>query len=357
MREEAGFITEEMAPVETPLSVPQLQGPRVSVVTVFYDAEEFIEEAIESALAQTFDNWELLLVDDGSTDRSSEIAIGYSERRPERIRYLQHENHQNRGISVSQNLGIKEARGEYIAFLDSDDVWLPQKLADQVRLLDSIPEAAFVYGATTYWYSWSKTPGESVGDLLIEPGFDDDTLVEPPVFLVALLNRDIPVPCPSDVLARRNILESVGGFEERFKRLFTDQAVYAKIGLSAPVLVSTRSWFKYRRHNHSSVQRAKAAGALRSAQLDFLTWLQDYLSARQPGNLFVHRAVKRSLFRAKYPTPARILEHVRYRYLILRELIRKLGHLLLPARFERWLRAQLAGRTKAIRLRGKQLDV
>src|SRR5215467_1200932 len=116
--------------------------PLVSVIMIFLDAEKFIQEAIESVFAQTYANWELLLVDDGSTDASSEMALRYAEQYPTKVRYLEHEGHQNRGMSASRNRGINNARGEYIAFLDADDVWLPLKLEQQTAILESQPEAA-----------------------------------------------------------------------------------------------------------------------------------------------------------------------------------------------------------------------
>jgi glycosyltransferase involved in cell wall biosynthesis len=94
----------------------------ISVIIIFLNSEEFIQEAIESVFAQTYNNWELLLVDDGSTDGSTNIALQYAEQHGERVRYLEHNNRQNRGMSASRNLGIREAKGEYIAFLDADDV-------------------------------------------------------------------------------------------------------------------------------------------------------------------------------------------------------------------------------------------
>src|SRR5689334_21837766 len=118
----------------------------VSIIIPFLNAERFIEDAIESVRAQSYDAWELLLVDDGSTDSSTRLAQRYAQQHPQKVRYLQHDRHQNRGLSASRNLGISEARGEFIAFLDADDVWLPHKLARQRAILDSQPEAAMVYG-------------------------------------------------------------------------------------------------------------------------------------------------------------------------------------------------------------------
>jgi glycosyltransferase involved in cell wall biosynthesis len=132
--------------------------PLVSAITIFLNCEKYIEEAIESVFAQTYDNWELLLVDDGSTDNSTAIALRYAQEYPHKVRYLEHPDHENRGMSATRNLGIRNAKGEYIAFLDADDVWFPQKLEQQVATMHSQPEAEIVFGPTQYWYSWTSNP-------------------------------------------------------------------------------------------------------------------------------------------------------------------------------------------------------
>src|SRR5262245_11427251 len=95
-------------------------GPLVSVVLNFLNAQQFIEEAIERVFSQTYENWKLLLVDDGSTDKSTAIARRYAAQHPQKVQYLEHEVHQNRGQSAARNLGICNSAGEYIAFLDAD---------------------------------------------------------------------------------------------------------------------------------------------------------------------------------------------------------------------------------------------
>src|SRR4026208_1024460 len=108
--------------------------PVVSVISIFFNEEKFIEDAVKSVFAQTYQEWELLLVDDGSTDKSTEIARRFAEQRPERVRYFEHDGHENRGMSATRNLGIRNAKGDYIAFLDADDMWLPHKLDRQVGI-------------------------------------------------------------------------------------------------------------------------------------------------------------------------------------------------------------------------------
>ncbi len=109
--------------------------PRVSVVVPVFGVERFVATAIDSVLAQTFRDLELILVDDGSTDRSDEICASYKDPRIRLVRQP------NAGLAAARNAGIRLARGEYIALLDADDEWLPGKLARHVEVLDRIPSA------------------------------------------------------------------------------------------------------------------------------------------------------------------------------------------------------------------------
>ncbi|WP_287295599.1 glycosyltransferase family A protein [Moorena sp. SIO2C4] len=154
--------------------------PLVSGIMIFLNAEKFIEEAIQSVFAQTYNNWELLLVDDGSTDNSTAIAQRYAQQYPEKVSYLEHKGHQNRGMSATRNLGIHNAKGDYIAFLDADDIWLPQKLEKQLAIFSSQPEADVVCGLTKFWYSWTEKPQDIDRDLMREIAPDYDTLFTPP---------------------------------------------------------------------------------------------------------------------------------------------------------------------------------
>src|SRR5437867_2556724 len=112
--------------------------PCVSVVIPVYNGERYLADAIQSVLDQTYENFEVIVVDDGSTDESAAVAKRFGEA----IRYV----HQaNGGVSKARNTGIAEARGVYLAFLDQDDLWLPDKLSVQVAYLDSHPEVGAVY--------------------------------------------------------------------------------------------------------------------------------------------------------------------------------------------------------------------
>lgn len=102
----------------------------VSIVMPSYNTAAYIGDSIRSVLAQTYENWELLIVDDGSTDNTREIVAGFAD---ERIRFF--ENETNSGAAVSRNRALREATGKWIAFLDSDDLWHPQKLKKQLAFM------------------------------------------------------------------------------------------------------------------------------------------------------------------------------------------------------------------------------
>lgn len=110
----------------------QSKKPLVSVIMPAYNAERFIEEAITSVISQTVSDWELIVIDDGSTDRSYEIAMAWQQN-DRRITVLR--NDANSGVAKTRNRGIEMARGQFIAFLDSDDIWLPGKLERQLARL------------------------------------------------------------------------------------------------------------------------------------------------------------------------------------------------------------------------------
>jgi glycosyltransferase involved in cell wall biosynthesis len=116
--------------------------PVVSIVMPAFNRERFIAAAIDSVLAQTFTSWELLIVDDGSRDGTAAIADRYAERDASRIQVIRQPNS---GVTVARNTAIRRARGRYIAFLDSDDLWVPDKLDRQVAAFQAHPDAAFIY--------------------------------------------------------------------------------------------------------------------------------------------------------------------------------------------------------------------
>jgi len=117
------------------------KNPTVSVIISTYNRAHLIGRAIQSVLNQTYQDFEVIVVDDGSTDNTEEIVKSFND---PRIRYIRHEK--NKGAAAARNTGIKAARGKYIAFQDSDDEWLPEKLEKQMKVFENAPpEAGVVY--------------------------------------------------------------------------------------------------------------------------------------------------------------------------------------------------------------------
>lgn len=260
-----------------------MSSPRVSAVIIFLDVAAFLGEAVESVLAQTYTDWELLLVDDGSTDGSREIALAYVDGDP-RIRYLAHAGRRNLGMSVSRNLGLHHARGEFLALLDADDVWLPERLEVHVRLADAHPEAAAVCGPTLYWRSWNGDPHAE--DSLRAIGVPGERVVDPPTLLRSMLRNEANAPATCSVLLRRDVLLGLGGFVDGFRSLFEDRALFTKVYLHAPVYLTMRCLDRYRQHPGSACATAAAAGVYdplgaSEAHLRYLEWVRGYLLAEQ----------------------------------------------------------------------------
>lgn len=124
-----------------------MRKPKVSIIMGVYNCQDTVEESIESILHQTYDNWELIICDDASTDGTYEIVLSYTKRDPERIRLIRNEHNQR--LAASLNRCLAEARGDLIARQDGDDISVPDRLEKQVHFLESHPEYDVVGTAMT----------------------------------------------------------------------------------------------------------------------------------------------------------------------------------------------------------------
>jgi glycosyltransferase involved in cell wall biosynthesis len=312
----------------------------VSVVTPFLNAGSFIQESIESVLAQTYDRWELLLVDDGSTDASPSIARRYADAHPEKIRYLAHDRGVNRGASASRNLAIHHARGTYLAFLDADDVYLPRKLEDQVPLLDANPRAGMLYAATEYWYSWTGLAEDANRDWTWRKyGIAPNEVIEPPRMLITFLSDGGTVPCMGSVLARREAVQRVGGWEDSFRYICTDQVFHAKVCLKHPVFIADGCWDRYRQHPNSSCSRVARAGESAAAFERYLNWLETHLEHEEIDDPDVWRALRKALRPYRHPRLHSIERRAQHQTQQVVDALRRVGRRSLPRSLRRRLRA------------------
>lgn len=260
-------------------------SPRVSVIMPFLDVERYISEAIASVLGQTLADWELLLVDDGSTDESRAIAARYAREDPDRIRLLNHPGRVNRGTAASRNLGMAEAQGEYIAFLDADDIFDRKRLQHHARLLDADPGLGLVIGADLYWYSWTRdqTGPQDIPDHVVGPPVMSERRYEPPALLAAILltpNASMPTVC--GVTVRRAAVAEVGPIPKEFTDHYEDQVLFCKLLLEHPAWVSGKVLARYRQRagsiteGNSSLFNGPGSPAM-AARERFLGWFGQYL--------------------------------------------------------------------------------
>lgn len=171
--------------------------PLVSIITPAYNAGAYIAETVKSVLAQTYPNFEHIIVDDGSTDNTAQVVRAFSD---SRIKYLRQEN---RGQSAARNAGIAASSGKYIAFLDADDLFLPEKLAEQVSYLEAYPDCDFCYckiyhffneEPAKFYYLEMEHPAGHIFERLLETNFIN----------------------PVSAMVRRDVFDRYGAFEPKF---------------------------------------------------------------------------------------------------------------------------------------------
>lgn len=289
----------------------------VSIIMPVRNAERFLDEAIASVLRQTFPDWELLLVDDGSSDNSPAIAARAASADP-RIRVLT-SGHQ--GPAAARNQGIGAASGEYVAFLDADDLYEEGKLAFETDILARHPSAVMTYGPTYWWFedepgrSWTESMGRLAGKL------------HPPPELLSrvILGQQSQVPCTCAVLIRREVVVEAGGFTDGFS-LYEDQSLWAKLMLRHPVYVHGRVLCRYRQHPQSISAHAEATGAYdrfrpHLARTAFLEWLDGHVRASGQSTPHLQRELRLAF--AAYPGGGRSLTAMDWLVLAKRKLRRR----------------------------------
>ena len=287
--------------------VTPITPPEVSIVVIFLDAGAFLAEAIESVLAQSLDDWELILVDDGSSDESTATALRYASAHSGKIFYLEHERHANRGMSASRNLGVTRARGRFIAFLDADDRWVPGKLAEQVAIMHGEPRADLVFGDTKYWHGWTGIPDDIARDHVWRFDAEAGVVIPPHGLLhVAHFGRSL-TPSMSSIMVRAHALRAIGGFEESFTGLCEDLVFTAKAFLKLNVYRCDSCWDWYRQHERSCCAVADRQGAVDANHRRLHLWMKQYFHSEKVRERRLLRALDRAILRTTHPRLARAM--------------------------------------------------
>jgi glycosyltransferase involved in cell wall biosynthesis len=228
-------------------------GALVSVIVPAYNSEKHIKETMQSVLAQTYCDFELLIIDDGSTDGTADVVRSFKDGR---IKYL---HFQNGGPAVAKNRGIKHSSGEYLAFLDSDDTWHLEKLEKQVCLMRSDPRIGMIFCNISIM--------SAQGELLGQKTFKKEQTLG-----LEHILRSCFITTPSSVMLRRNCLEAVGGFDEEL--WCSDWELYVRIYRRYLVDYVNEALVNYRSSNQGLSGRVDVLNKTRPRILDKI-WAGD----------------------------------------------------------------------------------
>lgn len=206
--------------------------PKVSVIITAYNLIEYLPETINNVLQQTFTDFEAIVVDDGSTDNTAEWVKQVSDNR---VRLISQEN---MGLSGASNTGVIDAKGEYITFLDADDLWEPTKLAQQVAVLDRCPDV----GIVNTWVTYMDESGKSTGRL-VKP--------EAEGYIWQQLIEGNLIECGSVAMIRRTCFDKVGLFDTNLGSSVPDWDMWLRMALHYQFKVIRQPLVYYRQRASS----------------------------------------------------------------------------------------------------------
>jgi glycosyltransferase involved in cell wall biosynthesis len=193
---------------------------KIGVIIPAYNAARYLPFAIASVNSQTFEDWQILLVDDGSTDNTAEVVAPFIESLGTKIRYIKQEN---RGLPAARNTAIRASTTEFLALLDADDVWLPCRLSESLKAMADRPNAGLAYGLIR-----GIDPDDNLGSTWIGNLKNAEGHIAPQIYM-----RKVELPCPT-ITFRRKCIDEVGIFDETM-RATEDRDLWLRIALKYEV--------------------------------------------------------------------------------------------------------------------------
>jgi glycosyltransferase involved in cell wall biosynthesis len=254
------------------------ENPFVSVVVPVYNGERYLSRTLDSIIAQTVSDWEIVAVNDGSTDDSQKILDEYAKKYPQKISII---SVNNGGISRARNTGVSAARGTFIAFIDQDDLWKPEKLERQVRMFSENDNLGISFT--------NESIIDGNGALVHEKVFALNNKMKGDVFEQILFDNFIPI---SSVMLRRSLFREIGGFDPQYS-LAEDYDFLLRVVQKVPVDYIDEPLLLYRVHSGSWTYK----------KIDKITEeacsILDYWRTRDP-HLFRNHPLRYVVFRLKF---------------------------------------------------------
>ena len=221
---------------------------KVSIITASYNYENYIKETIESVIAQTFQDWEMIIVDDGSKDNSVEVIKSYCEK-DSRIKLYQHKNGLNKGLPETVKLGIEKAKGEWIAFLESDDTITPDYLEEKFKIAENYPEIGFIFNDVNMFGNEERI--QHMNERYFEKLYTEFNKYSFPANILQSFIKLNPVPTFSCVMLKKNLFDGVK-FDFAFKP-WLDYYLWTQIAKKNKFYYIDKKLTNWRMHKDSYV--------------------------------------------------------------------------------------------------------
>jgi glycosyltransferase involved in cell wall biosynthesis len=268
-------------------------APQVSAIIPFLNSARHLPEALASVDRQTFTDWEIVLVDGGSSDGSEEMASELEAKSPDRVRVLRHEDDSRLPLFSARVWGARAARAPLLALLDSDDEWHPQFLERHYAVYrDAFADhPGMVFCPAVYWWEDPARADRSH----VQPGPAPGLHRPPDLTLEFLEDGYAKSPCTTGTMIHRDIVVEASHLASAAaENLAEDQYLWSHVALNYPVYVSPEPLARYRRWSGSVSAQANTAGKIQAGRLRHLDWLQGHLAASYdgPGKHEIVRAVR-----------------------------------------------------------------
>jgi len=240
----------------------------VSIIIPCYNSGKYLSECIDSILFQDYTDFEIIIVNDCSSDNTSQIATNYAKV-DIRIKVTSTSDVQSMGASNARNKGFEISKGEYVVFLDSDDIWLPTSLKRLVNLIEEHNEVGWLIGNCIYFkdfrynldsYQYSKYDFE-------------EGVYEKFELLPKFIRNFNQTPSQGAAIIKRDVIIKIKGWENEFKMTFTDQAFYSKILCETKTFVTYDYFLLYRNHEESSSMKSFRNGEFKKNEKIYFQWL------------------------------------------------------------------------------------